>query len=302
MAELGGFFLVTAAGICWIGIGISVSVCAARRWDYNIVQGLNYLGSVMLCLLLMAGSVPPGNFFERLFGWGFLLSCLAGIANFFTYVFAAKAMRRGPNGLVWGIMQAGMIGSFLMGVICFGEKASPARLAGLTLILAGILMMGLARDGHFSWKEKSWLLPSLGALLLVMVTHCCNALPSYLAGVSAADSIVRTMGMYFGGVIGFALVTLPGMARRRAFGSRGEWITSGILMLLNTSASVFFFYRGLNLLAKNGCGGLGYPIAIGVCITGFSLYSLLILKEKIARPGLIGLIAVCIGIIIIAIR
>jgi len=77
---------------------------------------------------------------------------------------------------------------------------------------------------------------------------------------------------------------------------------AGILMLLNTSASVFFFYRGLDLLAKHGCGGLGYPLAIGVCITGFSLYSLLILKEKIARPGLIGLGAVCIGIIIIAIR
>ena len=301
MPELGGFFLVTAAGLCWIGLGISVSMCAARGWNFNIVQGLNYLGSVMLCALLLAGSGPRGSF-NMLFGWGFLLSCLAGIANFFAYVLVARAMRKGPNGLVWGIMQAGMIGSFLMGVIFFGEPAAPLRLAGLGLILSGVLMMGMSRDGGVSWQGRQWMLPSLGAFLLVMVTHCCSALPSYLAGVSPAGGIVRTMGLYSGGAIGFALVTLPEMIRRRNWGGRGEWISAGILMLLNTSASVFFFYRGLDLLAKRGCGGLGYPLAIGVCITGFSLYSLLILKEKIARPGLIGLGAVCIGIIIIAIR
>ena len=99
------------------------------------------------------------------------------------------------------------------------------------------------------------------------------------------------MGLYFGGVIGFALTTLPGMIRRRNFGGRGEWITALVLMILNTSASLFFFFRGLDLLAKSGCGGLGYPIAIGVCVVGFSLYSLLILREKFARLSLAGLIA-----------
>ena len=73
-------------------------------------------------------------------------------------------------------------------------------------------------------------------------------------------------------------------------------------MVLNTSASVFLFYRGLDLLAKAGCGGLGYPVGIGVCVIGFSLYSLLILKEKVARLSLAGLIAVCLGIIVISLK
>ena len=146
---LSGFLLVFAAGVCWIGVGISVSLCSARDWNYNIVQGLNYLGSTLLCAFLLAGSVHWSGQ-EQIFGPGFCLSCLAGIANFFTYVFTSKAMRRGPNGLVWGIMQAGMIGSFLMGVVFFGEPAAPLRLSGLALILGGVLIMGSGKDSKTS--------------------------------------------------------------------------------------------------------------------------------------------------------
>ena len=230
------------------------------------------------------------------------MSCLAGIANFYTYVFTLKAMQMGPNGLVWGIMQSGMIGSFLMGVLCFGEKAAPLRLLGLALILGGILSMGLSKDRKSASGGKNWILPSLAAFLLVMVTHCCNTLPSYFPETAGSSPVFRTMGFYFGGVIGFMLSTLPGMIRKHNFGGRNEWIVAGIMMLLNTSASVFLFYRGLDRLAKSGCGGLGYPIAIGVCIIGFSLYSLLILKEKFARLSLAGLTAVCFGIITISLK
>ena len=296
-----GFLLVIAAGFCWIGIGISVSKCSARGWDYNIVQGLNYLGATLICALILAGSGAFGSAWETP-GWGVLMSCLAGIANFYTYVFTSKAMQRGPNGLVWGIMQSGMIGSFLMGVLCFGEKAALLRLLGLALILGGILSMGLSKDRKSASGGKNWILPSLTAFLLVMVTHCCNTLPSYFPETAGSSPVFRTMGFYFGGVIGFMLSTLPGMIRKHNFGGRNEWIVAGIMMLLNTSASVFLFYRGLDRLAKSGCGGLGYPIAIGVCIIGFSLYSLLILKEKFARLSLAGLTAVCFGIITISLK
>ena len=299
--SFGGFFLVITAGICWIGVGISVSKCSERGWNYNIVQGLNYLGSTLLCGLLLLAGNGAGPEAGKIFGWGFLLSCLAGIANFFTYVFTSKAMRHGPNGLVWSIMQAGMIGTFLMGVIFFGEKATLLRVLGLILILGGVLFMGSGKDSKITVRGENWILASLAAFLLVMITHCCNALPSYLPGAQTS-SLVRTTGLYFGGVIGFLFTTLPGMIRKRDFGGRGEWINALILMILNTATSLFIFYRGLDLLAKNGCGGLGYPISIGVCVVGFSLYSLLIMKEKFARLSMAGLAAVCLGIIVISVK
>ena len=301
-----GFLLVFIAGFFWIGIGVAVSKCSARGWNYNIVQGLTYLGSAVICAVILAGkSISSGS--SGISGFGFLMCCLGGLVNFYNYVLTAKAMQRGPNGLVWGIMQAGLVGTFLMGVIFFGEKPAPLRLAGLLMIISGVLVMGVAKNKKdsartFEVTSKSWVLFSLGAMLLSMVTQCCNILPSYFPEMGKNGAVSRTLGMYSGGVFGFAFTTLPGMIRSKNFGGAGEWITAGILMITNTSASLFFFYRGLDLLTRNGCGGLGYPVAIGVCVIGFSLYSLLALKEKFARLSLAGLTAVCLGIIVISLK
>ena len=296
-----GFFMVLVAGCLWIGIGVAVSICSARGWNYNIVQGLTSLGSALICAGILAGkSVSTGTL--EISGFGFLMCCLAGFANFYNYFLTAKAMQKGPNGLVWGIMQSGLIGTFLMGVIFFGEKPAPVRLVGLFLILSGVLAMGLAKDDKSSSSGKTWVLFSLGALALSMVTQCCNTLPSYFQEMSKNDAASRTLGLYFGGVIGFALTTLPGLVRKRDFGGRGEWMTASVLVMTNTAASLFFFYRGLDILARIGCAGLGYPLSIGACVIGFSLYSLLILKEKFPRASLIGLGVVCIGIITVAMK
>ena len=296
-----GFLLVTLAGICWIGIGVSVSICARRGWNYDIVQGINYFGAALICAALLAnGAFPQAD--PKMLGLVFSMNCLAGVANFYTYVLTAKAMRIGPNGLIWGIMQAGMIGSTLMGIFCFGEAVAPLRMTGLFLIIGGVLAMGLAKDQKNASESKKWLIYALAAFCLVMVTHCCNALPSFIVKKVDAGSVFRTFGMYFGGFLGFVLSTLPGLIRKKQIGGKGEWITAAVMMVINTSASCFFFYRGMDLLAKAGVGGLGYPLSIGACVIGFSFYSIFLLKEKVARLGLAGLAAVCIGIITITIR
>ena len=68
-------------------------------------------------------------------------------------------------------------------------------------------------------------------------------------------------------------------------------------VLISIFASIFFFVPGADRLAVAGCGGLGYPVAIGVCLVGFSVYSLCILREKLSKIEIIGLAAVTLGII-----
>ena len=77
-----GLLLIIIAGICWIGAGIIVSACSARSWNYNIVQGLSYLGATLICALLLIGKAVSHSSWEAP-GWSVLASCLAGIANFY---------------------------------------------------------------------------------------------------------------------------------------------------------------------------------------------------------------------------
>ena len=107
------------------------------------------------------------------------------------------------------MMQAGMIGSFLMGVCFFGEKATWLRLLGLILIVGGVLAMGIGKNNSRQVTGKKWLYPSMGALCLVVLTHCCNALPSFFPKTAEVASVFRTLGMYIGGFLGFAVTTLP---------------------------------------------------------------------------------------------
>ena len=296
-----GFILVLITGLFWIGIGIAVSRCSAKGWNYSIVSGLTYLGASLICAMILAGKrIHSGA--SGFSGFGFFMSGLAGVAHFYSYLLTAKAMQRGPNGLVWSIMQSGMLGTFLMGMLFFGEKPAVSQLSGMFLLLSGILVMGMTKVETSSVHGKNWMLLSLGALLLTMTTQCCNTLPSYFHTMEGNSHLSRTLGLYLGGALAFAFTTLPGMLRRRDFGGRGEWATASLLAVLYPSASLFFFYRGLDLLSQNGCAGLGYPIAIGVCVIGFSLYSLLLLKEKVTRLGMAGLGAVGIGMILIALK
>ena len=301
MSNYAGFLLVFAAGVCWIALGIAVSACTSRNWNYNVIQGVSFTGASLICAVILAVKTPFAGI-GTLWEMAFLMSCLAGMGNFYTYVLVSRAMKSGPNGLVWGIMQAGMIGSFLMGTLIFGEKAALLPLLGLALILSGVFAMGSAKKRSSQITQKGWLLPAMGAFSLLFICHCLNALPSFFPDWSGNTPSVRTLGMNFGGLVGFLITTLPGMIHKKNYGTRNEWITGVILTLINTAASVLFFYNGLDLLARNGRAGLGYPVAIGVCVTGFSLYSLLVLKEKYTPFSLAGLSAVCIGIIVISLR
>ena len=77
--------MVLTAGCLWIGIGVAVSKCSARGWNYNVVQGLTSLGAALICAGILAGkSVCTGS--SGISGFGFLMCCLAGFANFYNYV------------------------------------------------------------------------------------------------------------------------------------------------------------------------------------------------------------------------
>lgn len=54
-------------------------------------------------------------------------------------------------------------------------------------------------------------------------------------------------------------------------------------------------------MAACGAGSIGYPIAMGACISGFFLYSLFVLPERLNLPACIGLAAVLSGIVTIAV-
>lgn len=299
-----GIVLLILSGICWVAIGIAVSRCSATGLNYNIVQMVSSAGAALISvpILLSAGSRPELPW--KILLIVFLLHFTAGVANYFNYVLTARAMRIGHNGIVWGMMQSGLLAPFLMGVLFFNVPLPLWRVLGIVAILGGILLFSLTRNPGGRFRKSAgmlWLVPTFGAFLLAGVTQCCNSLPSYWQITAGTGSVFRTFACMTGNAAGF-LISLGFDPALRRPPRREEWKIGLILLLLFCLSNYLFFYNGLNLVAEAGIGSIGYPIPIGVCIIGFSIYSTVHLKERLPIAGWIGFAAVTLGIVGISLK
>lgn len=74
--------------------------------------------------------------------WPTIIMILGMIGSFWLLAAAMRQLPLGTAYMVWtGI---GAVGSFILGVVMFGDAVTPARLAAAGLIVAGILVMKLA--------------------------------------------------------------------------------------------------------------------------------------------------------------
>ncbi len=72
-------------------------------------------------------------------------SILTGVAAFFGFWLLAYAMKHLPLGTAYPVwVGIGAVGTFIFGVIWFGEPASILRVASVALILTGIIGLKVA--------------------------------------------------------------------------------------------------------------------------------------------------------------
>ena len=64
-------------------------------------------------------------------------------------------------------------------------------------------------------------------------------------------------------------------------------------------AGQWLLYLALDRLAALGLSATVYPLAIGTCIAGFYLYSLVVLRERATLASSLGVLTACFGIILI---
>lgn len=72
-------------------------------------------------------------------------SVLTGVAAFVSFWLLAMAMKDLPLGTAYAVwVGIGAVGAALVGIMLFGDAATPMRIAGIGLIAAGIAALKLA--------------------------------------------------------------------------------------------------------------------------------------------------------------
>jgi len=305
MILLGIFYLVIV-GSSWALVGIIMGHAPKRGIDTGVLQLFAGLVPFTVSGVLFAAGIVPT--FTTSLATAVLASGIyaaSGLLNYILLQMMAQAMQRGPNGIVWGIIQSGLIFPFAMGMVVFDVPLTITRFIGMTALLGALALFAMAKDNGPA-SSRGWLRLSFMAFLVCGTQQMLNNLPSYIPEMRDGVSYYfRSFALACGVIIGFVLFNFV-LRRNTECGKRFKatiaiplfWKFVLVKQGFGLLSAYFLKYRGMDMLSKAGIGSASYPLLVGSCVVAFTLYALIGMKERNGRRQYVGL-TLCIGGIIL---
>ncbi|MEI6073007.1 MAG: hypothetical protein WCS31_14535 [Verrucomicrobiae bacterium] len=278
---IAGILIAIGTGLSWTIVGIVMTRISRHGLNAKQYFGLNSLFSLIFSLL----SISSYKEFAEAGGWHAntslcLLMVAAGAFNVAGLLALQRAMKLSHKGIAWSIGQSAIVLPFLAGILIFGQKGTYSQYAGGLLILGGMSIPSLLRKqaapGSGANHKCLWLFLALAAFFLLGVSQTLTSTPSYWKGWLDHGNM-RPALLYAGGFVASIALCLSERVNLFAWDKRTWLYAAGMAGLNMISIKLTFF--SLDRLSASGVGSIGYPLLVGSCIAGFSLYSLLIIKE-----------------------
>lgn len=299
--------LIVGGSFCLVGLVMGDA--PKRGIEPSLVQLFGACFSILagLVIMLIMNAVPVCS-------WKIWLPvCLtyatAGALNFMMLQVMSYAMQRGPNGIIWSIIQSALIFPFLGGVLFFGVLLTPFRAGGILTLLAALVLFGMAKDQKadtkVNEKKRGWRGAAFLCLAICAVQQNLMTAPSYFEDARAVTSIARSLATASGTFLGALVYNLLKMNAERLAQLRsnlGRWTLWRYIIALQFFGLVFSYtllYPGMNVMADAGLGGICYPMMVGSCIVTFSLASVCLLKERMTLLQAIALTVCITGLVLI---
>ncbi len=268
-------------GASWTLTGVAMGKAPRMNVDVSVLTFFTMgIGAVVsLCVAVLNGF--PAVSLSVLCGVGGAL-LLSGFFNFWQLDLMARAMQKGHNGIIWGIIQSGFIFPFFMGIIFFDVPFTWVRMAAFAAALLSITLSATAQGGIGAGK---WLIPTFAAFLATGLSQSLSNIPSYLEEAGRISSVWRTVFLLSGFVLGALCRNIgkPGsfavMLKKQAC-SVALWQLAGLLIFVEIIVNYFLLFPGMDALARANAGAVAYPLMVCVCLLVFDLFSLLVLHEK----------------------
>ena len=84
------------------------------------------------------------------------------------------------------------------------------------------------------------------------------------------------------------------------FSDKWLWLFALVLQASILLEKLFLSFRGLDMMAKLGNGAISYPVMVISCIGVFTLYSIVVLHEKVTWRSATGLALCTMGIVLLS--
>lgn len=299
-------------GLTWSFIGIIMSTAPKKGVSTSAYQFIASFFTIVLSTIVLlstgalAKATPQANLL--------VLSCccLSGFLNYFPLELMSRAMQKGPNGIIWSVVQSGLIFPFTMGIFFFGVTLNPYNQAGILMLVISLMIFGFAKNNE-NKGDKSWLYLTFTAFVICGLQQSVNNIPAYFEETREVTSVLKAMmnaaGICLAAICHSLVRTLldacgtknnkenaPSLLKllNDAIHNRTTWIFVGIGQIFNIISGYILMYNGMDALAKAGIGNVSYPLLVGSCIIGFFVFSLIKLNEKLRFIHVLAVI-LCLG-------
>ncbi|MBP5640703.1 MAG: hypothetical protein J6X55_14580 [Victivallales bacterium] len=303
--------LLILVGFSWTYNGIVMGGVSKYNVSIPLLQLISYLYALIIGLILLfSGLYPPLSASKDAALQACILYSLVGMLSFPLIVAMAKGMACGPNSLVWAILQSGMVIPFIYGICFHGVKAGAFRLFGMALLLLAVPLMSVNRKSEEKKiNGKSWVFFALVAFLICGIQQTFNNEPSYNDEIRLGVPVIhRCLLIYISNlVVATVMLFCPNHATVRKnllihLKNRHLWIYAIVLQSITMASGLFLSFNAMDRMAKLDKGAISYPIMVISCIMGFTLYSVIWLRERLTWQAITGLCCCIMGIVFLCIE
>ncbi len=296
-----GILVAIGTGLIWSTVGIVMSFFSRSKVEIAQYFLTNYIFSGILAVLLYCdfGIVFSGQVMSP--GKLCFFMIASGATNSVGMFMMQSAMKRGHNSVAWSIGQSALIIPFFTGVLIYNQGGTMMKFIGVGLIISGMLLP-LTEAKKNSNNQKSsinWLFFALGAFLLFGTGQTLSSIPSYWTNWSD-NAQLRPSLPYLGSIPVVIVILL--VRKKKFFDINKKTVLIAAAMSVLNVISVKMLFFALDRLSACGIGAIGFPVTVGSCISGFSIYSLIVIKEKSLAVNWLGLAGTVGGIIVLSIR
>ena len=296
-----GVIFMIIVGICWTTFGMAMGIAPKKKVDVGVMLFFGAIFAAAVCTLIGMAEGFPSQCPPREFWITFGALFICGVQNFFQLDLMSRAMKCGPNGIVWSLIQCSFIFPFVAGVLFFHAKCTVFNVTGATSIIIALLILGLQKDSNSASGGK-WKIYAFISFVSTGIAQLLSNLPSYYPAAEAVSSTWRTaffsMGLAVGTVGGTLIFQRQRLAEALKENLRNPlmWTFAIGLQAIEILGSVFLLYPGMNMLARAGAGAIAYPLVVASGIAAFEFYAFAVLREKRNLPQIIAFIMTLAGI------
>ena len=228
------------------------------------------------------------NSFEKINIKTFIFLILSGISTTLLWINYFKALDYGNVNEVTPVDKTSIVITLVLSSIFLNEKITILKIISCILIIVGTFLM-VNKSEHSN--NKKW-------LLYAILTAIFTSLSAIISKIGLRD-INPSLGNFYRTIIVFILIWFYVIIKKKQKNiitiKRQTWIYL-IISGFTTSLSWLFYFYAL----KNGEASMVFPIEKLSVVVSIGL-SYVILKEKMTKKSIIGLILIIIGTLILLI-